>query len=285
MVAFTSFLSNEQHVHHRRPNLGTREYSVHPALAPFVKCVWSQESDRAIFNAGRERILPDSCVELVIHFRDPFQTHFADGTSALQPQGFVVGQMKRFLEIEPAGRMGFIAVRFRARGAYLFFQRPLNEVAAGIVDLEDIWKERARELTERIALSGGMTERVQIIQEALLGLLAKNGHYDRTVDQCLQLIDADRGQMNVAQLAAHLGVSNRQLSRRFQHAVGLSPKQYARVSRFLHVISLLSESSPHTLTETAVACGYFDQAHFNHEFREMAGMAPGEFCNFPNVVF
>ena len=68
-----------------------REYSVHSALAPFVKCIWSQESDRAIFDAGRERILPDSCVELVIHFRDPFHTYFADGTSALQPQAFVVG--------------------------------------------------------------------------------------------------------------------------------------------------------------------------------------------------
>ena len=267
------------------PHLGVREYSVHPVLSPLVKCIWSQESKRAIFNAGRERILPDSCVELVIHFHDPFLTHFPDGPTALQPQGFVVGQMKRFLEIEPAGRIGLIAVRFRARGAYLFFQRPLNEVAAGIVDIEDIWNERGRELTERIALAFGMTERVRIIEEALLGLLAKNGRYDRTVDQCLQLIDAKRGQLNVAQLAAHLGVSNRQLSRRFQHVVGLSPKEYARVSRFLHAMSLMNDSSPHTLTETALACGYYDQAHFNHEFREMAGMAPGEFFDFPDVVF
>src|SRR4030095_3709701 len=109
-------------------------------LAPFVKCIWSQESDGPILDASRERILPDSCVELVIHFRDPFRTHFAEGNNALQPHGFVVGQMKRFLEIEPAGRMGLIAIRFYARGAYLFFQRPLSEIAAGIVNLEDIWK-------------------------------------------------------------------------------------------------------------------------------------------------
>ncbi len=129
-----------------------------------------------------------------------------------------------------------------------------------------------------------MTERVRVIEEALLGLLAKNGHFDQTVDRCPQRIDAEHGQINVAQLAAKPGVSNRQLTRRFQQTVGLIPKEFARVSRFLHVLSLLSDNSSHTLTETAMACGYFDQAHFNHEFREMAGMAPGEFFNFPNVV-
>ncbi len=266
-------------------NIGFREYRIHPTLAPFVKCIWSQESDRAIFNSGRERILPDSCVELVIHFRDPFLTRFADGTSALQPHGFVVGQMKRFLEIEPAGRIGLIAVRFLARGAYLFLQRPLSEVAAGIVELEDVWKDRGRELEERIALASCMASRVKLIEAALLGLLRNNGRYDRTVDRCLQLIETSRGQVDVAQLANHLGVSGRQLTRRFQQRVGLSPKEFARVSRFLEVVRCLSRRELPTLTETAMACGYFDQAHFNHEFREMAGMAPGEFFTFPNAVF
>ena len=262
-----------------------RDYPVHSALAPFVKCIWSQESDEPILEASRERILPDSCVELVIHFRDRFRTHFADGTSALQPYGFVVGQMKQFLEIEPEGRMGLIAIRFYARGAYLFFQRPLSEVAAGIVDLEDIWQERASTLTERITLASCMTERVRLMEEALLALLSRNGRYDHIVDRCLHLIETNCGQLNVAQLAADLGVSSRQLTRRFKHTVGLSPKQFARVSRFLNALRCLSGHQHRTLTETALACGYFDQAHFNHEFREMAGMAPGELFTFPNVAF
>ncbi|HZI85686.1 MAG TPA: helix-turn-helix domain-containing protein, partial [Pyrinomonadaceae bacterium] len=59
----------------------------------------------------------------------------------------------------------------------------------------------------------------------------------------------------------------------------------ARLSRFLNVLRCLSEGQQRSLTEIALACGYFDQAHLNHEFREMAGMAPGELFTFPNVAF
>jgi len=262
-----------------------REYPVHPALAPFVKCVWSLESDAPVRNAARERILPDSCVELVFHFADPFRSHFANGESAIQPRSFVAGQMRRFLEIEPAGRAGFVAVRFHARGAYLFFHRPLSEVAAGVVDLEHLWRDRAREWTERVALAPDMAARVSLIEGALLGLLRENGRTDRAVDRGLQLIEASGGEIRVAELAAEIGVSCRHLTRQFQRAVGLSPKECGRITRFLRALKLLGEGNHRSLMDIALACGFFDQAHFNHEFRELAGMSPGELSTFPNVSF
>jgi AraC-like DNA-binding protein len=243
------------------------------------------ESNRAIHDAPRERILPDSCVELVFHFRDPFRSHFANGASALQPRSFVAGQMKNFLEIEPAGQMGLIAIRFHARGAYLFFPTPLSAVTAALVELEEVCGERADEWTERIVLADGMAARVRIVEEALLASLRLKDRFDRVVDRCLQLIDAAGGQVRIAQVASEIGVGNRQLTRRFENAVGVSPKEFARVSRFLRGLRCLRGSTRHTLTETALECGYFDQAHFNHEFRGFAGMTPGEFLTSPNVVF
>jgi Domain of unknown function (DUF6597) len=74
--------------------LRIREYAVDPALAPFVKSVWSLESDGRVCEPARERILPDGCVELVFHFNDPFRSYFANGDRAVQPRSFVVGQMK-----------------------------------------------------------------------------------------------------------------------------------------------------------------------------------------------
>ena len=248
---------------------------IHLVAGEQSHCLWRVAGKNS---AGR-------LLELVFHFHDPFRTHFADGNSAVQPRSFVVGQMKRFLEIAPVGRIGFIAIRFSARGAYLFFPRSLSQVATGVVDLTEVWKKRAEEWNDRVALARGMSARVRIVEKALLASLRENGRSDRMVDRCLQLIETNAGQSSVAQLASEIGASGRQLTRRFQNAVGVSPKEFSRVSRFLYVLRCLRERKHQTLTETALVCGYFDQAHFNHEFREFAGMTPGELFNFPNVAF
>jgi AraC-like DNA-binding protein len=262
-----------------------REYAVHATLAPYVKCIWSLESDGAIYDAPRERILPDSCVELVFHFADPFRSHFADGESSLQPQSFVVGQMRRFLEIEPSGRIGMLAVRFHAHGAYRFFSQPLREVTNGVVDLRHVWEARATELTERVAIADGPRGRLKVLECALLQSLRAHDRHDRAVDRALQRIDLASGQTKIAELASELGLSCRHLTRRFEHAVGLAPKEFVRISRFLHGVRRLRRKADPTLTETALECGYYDQAHFNHDFRRFAGMTPSDFLISPNVVF
>jgi AraC-like DNA-binding protein len=262
-----------------------RDHPVHPALAPYVKCIWSLESAGRLCGDVRERILPDSCVELVFHFHDPYRTHFASGETALQPRSFVVGQMRRFLEIAPEGRAGLLAVRFHARGAYLFFQRPLSEVAAGVVDLRDLWRSRAAEWTERIALARDMTVRVRCVEQALLSVLRAGARTRPAVDEALRRIEGARGQVRIDRLAREIGVSNRQLSREFQCAVGLTPKEFGRVARFLHALERLTAGRHAALADLAQDCGYYDQAHFNHEFRELAGMSPGELATFPNVSY
>lgn len=261
-----------------------QEYPIHPSLAPFVKVIWSLESRRAIYNAPRERILPDGCVELVFHFHDPFRTYPAGLDGAIQPRSFVVGQMRRFLEIQPAGRMGLLAVRFHVRGAYLFFHGPLSDVTGEDVALEELWGERGRELTEQVALARQMRARVALVESALLGLMRDGERFDRTVDRCLEIIEQAEGNVNVAHLASEVGASRRQLTRQFQETVGMSPKEFGRVRRFLRAVRALSAGRHGTMADVAHTCGYFDQAHFNHDFRDMAGMTPREFFTFPHLA-
>jgi AraC-like DNA-binding protein len=260
------------------------EYAIPPVLRPFVTLIWSLENTRTPNEKSRERILPDACVELVIHFRDPFHNYFADGTTNVQPQSFVVGQMQRFVDIEPSGATGFVAVRFHARGAYLFLRSPLTEITNSVVPLNEIWNARADEYAERVSLARAMPARVRIVEEMLIEALRQNGRRDCAVERCVQLIQDATEPVVFTHLASTLGLSSRQLTRRFENAVGMTPKEFLRVNRFIRAARRMRRHADSGLTETAYECAYFDQAHFNHEFREFAGITPGEFMAAKNVA-
>jgi AraC-like DNA-binding protein len=260
-----------------------QEYPIADPLKPFVKVMWSMESEESW--APPMRILPDSCVELVIHFNQPYKTTFSNSKSEIQPQSFVVAQMKNFIEIEPNGKIGMISIRFSAQGAYHFFGMPMKEIANGIVDLKLIWNNLAREIEECIVASVNTTQRIQKIQQYLLTQLLKNGKADQTVDYCLNLIYSGKGQIRADDLSFKTGLSNRQLVRKFNMSIGLSPKEFARIIKFIGSLDYLKLNRETNLAEAAHHCGYYDQAHFIHDFKEYAGVTPGQFLMLENVFY
>ena len=262
-----------------------REYRIPAALTPFVKLIWSLEGDHFIQGGQSERILPDGCVELVFHFRDPFYTAFPRRQYYVQPQAFFVGQMNDFIEIAPHGRIGFVAVRFSAQGAYRFLPGSLKRVAGAVVATKEIWKGSDAEIIDRLATAPTMCHRVAVIEELLTHHLALTQRDDILVDRALSLIRVHAGTLRITELASAVGASMRQLNRRFESAVGVSPKQFSRVSRFVHALNELRSHRKMPLTDIALNCGYFDQAHFNHEFRQFAGFQPTELFTRTNVAF
>ena len=178
-----------------------QEHPIPAPLTPFVKLVWSLESDRSVYGAPRERILPDGCVEMVFHFHEPFCTHFPNGQSVIQPLSFVVGQMQQFIDISPRGRIGFVAVRFHAQGAYRFLPGSLRTVAADVVDVVDIWKRSQTGWCEQIAAATNMNSRLAIVEANLFAALRSNRAQDPIVDRCLQLIESHSGEKRIRHLA------------------------------------------------------------------------------------
>ena len=76
-------------------------------------------------------------------------------------------------------------------------------------------------------------------------------------------------------IAGELGCSRRHLTQRFGAELGLPPKALGRVLRFERAIGLLREGRD--LADVAYGCGYYDQPHFNRDFRELAGTTPSDY--------
>lgn len=85
--------------------------------------------------------------------------------------------------------------------------------------------------------------------------------------------DELNGQLSVRSMARDLGVSVRTLQLQFAQAVGLSPKEYARIRRLQATLHLLDNGAT-ALAEAAQRAGFSDQAHATRELRTLAGLTP-----------
>jgi AraC-like DNA-binding protein len=101
-----------------------------------------------------------------------------------------------------------------------------------------------------------------------------------------RLIADTGGSRPIAALRAETGLTDARLISLFRQQVGVTPKRLARIHRFDRALSMISREGG-TLAGVAQRAGYFDQPHMNAEFREMAGLTPGEFLaatRYPNSL-
>ncbi len=82
--------------------------------------------------------------------------------------------------------------------------------------------------------------------------------------------------IEVADLAAHAGLSVSQLQREFSKHFGITPTNYIREVRIGMARHLL-ETSDMLASQIALTCGFYDQSHFNHHFKTLTGLTPREY--------
>jgi AraC-like DNA-binding protein len=78
----------------------------------------------------------------------------------------------------------------------------------------------------------------------------------------------------IATVSDQVGLSSRRFIQVFSEQVGLSPKLFCRVQRFQQVLRIIHRDADVDWAEIALGCGYFDQAHFIHDFKEFSGINP-----------
>jgi AraC-like DNA-binding protein len=113
--------------------------------------------------------------------------------------------------------------------------------------------------------------------DALLAPLVRSARaLDDAVRHAVVALIAARGDRPIADIAAEIGIGDRQLQRRFRSAVGLTPKQFARIRR-LRAAGLAALAGGQPWASIAAEHGFADQSHLIHEFSQLTGMTPVAF--------
>jgi AraC-like DNA-binding protein len=190
---------------------------------------------------------------------------------------FVAGLWDAPAFTEHAGHQHGIEVRLTPLGAHLLLGVPMHHLANQVVGLGDLLGHEGDRLVERLYEAPGWAARFELLDAALLARLAAARAPSPRVAWAFARLRETHGAIAVGALAGELGWSRRHLAAQFREWVGLPPKVLARILRFDRVVELLRHEDPERWAEVAYGCGYYDQAHFNRDFRQFAGATPTAF--------
>ncbi|MBK5255325.1 MAG: helix-turn-helix transcriptional regulator [Vicinamibacteria bacterium] len=217
------------------------------------------------------RILPDGCMEFVFQLGDPFRERRLDGGWRTQSHLLLVGQMERRVDVQPSGRIETVGVHFHPAGLAAFVAGDLSRFRGHITPLEPAIGEDLGPLVRRLK-SAKTPEKMAAILEAFLGRRQLPG--DPAMSRAAFQLSDPSSPIDVDAVARRFSLSERQFRRRFEAAVGLGPKRFSRLVRFQRVFEERQERDGAVWSDVALECGYYDQAHFNRDFRAFTGVKP-----------
>jgi len=153
-----------------------------------------------------------------------------------------------------------------------FIKNSMKEIAGSFTDAECIFDKSA--LADFKNSFQNALNDLQIL--SAIEKFLKQHYFEKNVDQsaivAYKLI-SEKESVRVSALAAELKVPNRTLLNKFNNSIGLSPIELLKVLRIKRALKI-GINNGQTLTQLAMELGYYDQAHFIHDFKNTLGLLP-----------
>jgi len=247
-----------------------------PELRPFIDRFWGWEADSS--EATRlPTLLPGTGAELYFHYGTPFHCESGNAaTSSSLGQGHLFCIRRKPLALMPNADLGFIAVRFKIGMLHRFTPIPATELMDASPAVEDLWGQTGSDLLRHLSYGADQRERIALIQSFLIGKL-RDDSADLLIEQGLSQLYRRATELTVDALATQAGLGRRQLERRWRAFSGQTPNDMRCLSRFQHTVRQLMLNPSADTTDVALANGYYDQAHFIHDFRARVGSSPKKY--------
>ena len=248
------------------------DYAEHPVpddLRRHVQCLWVLRDDAP--DDAIQTIYPDGRCELLAELGVPLRFHGPDGEiRADQPLCFA-GQQRGPIRLQATGKVLCIGLRLTAAGSGLIAGArlpDLRDAAPDLHTLDPMFADDFLQAAQASTATGSAEPFWQLLRPRCAAFVP-----DPLAERAVEALDAADGDLRISALAKQLGVALRTLQPRFLRAVGMTPKEYARVRRLQALLRTL-DAEPAGIAGAAAQHGYADQAHATRELLHWTGITP-----------
>ena len=248
-----------------------------PPLSEFIHAFWLIEG--CVLPHGFERVMPNGHMGLVINlYEDRTRVYDPKSLRCLQSWrgALVCGAETKAAIVDASELRDTMGVHFKAGGAFPFFNLPAGELRDVNVGLEELWGDDGCNLREKLLEAPTPKRKFEILEEVLLRHARKPLEKHRAVQFAIgQFHKAP--ERRISGVVEETGLSGRRFTEAFTDEVGLTPKVYCRLQRFQRALAKSFERPTVDWLEIALDCGYYDQAHFIHDFTSFSGLTPSAY--------
>jgi len=242
-------------------------------LAPYVVGYFSGKMNAQTEAGISYTMIPNGCVELIVHLDEMYcQLPTSTGLSQT-PDYMLIGLFSQPYQVYFQHTVPIFSIRFNPEAIPLLLGVPGKEVLDTYEDIELLLDQHFRDFCHRIRECRQTADRVGQADQFLTRLLACRKQTTAYVTAGTGMI-RDGVDEPLEDISRRLYISQRQFERKFKEQIGITPKRYQRLMRIRKVMQTLEQYQSLDLTSVAYYCGYYDQAHFIKDFKQVTGKAP-----------
>jgi len=241
-------------------------------LCPYIDRVWGWEGVPGEVVA-LPMLLPGTGAELYFHYGEPFCYQIAGSDLVQAGSDHLFCIRKLPINLLPARGIGFIAIRFKVGALHRFTNIPAKYLSDSCFSVSEVWGASGNAFLQRFSYADDTRERLSLIQDFLLHCLRQESP-DVVIEQALPVLYRQYSVLTIEALSGKLHMGRRQLERRWLAYFGHTPKETSGLMRFQHTVRALMLEPSASMACIALSNGYYDQAHFIHDFQRRTGLSP-----------
>jgi AraC-like DNA-binding protein len=209
-------------------------------------------------------IVPDACVNILLEFDPDDPRTFCSG-AFLTPKLLKLKPGIEYFGFKPYSALGLHMGDYAAR-----------DMVDKSVPFTEIFPEVSG-MVESMSAAVTFEQRVDAFQEFSQAHLIDLQYQPSFVDYMAAIVCSAKTEFISADFERMTGYSDRYCRKRFNDAFGCSPKQYSSIMRLQNTLKSMRWWRSDSLSALAIQHGYYDQAHFIHDFKKYICMTPNAF--------
>lgn len=223
--------------------------------------------------------LPKTAMSLIFNLEDSFKL-FTDKefTKYIDyKKHWVAGLQTKPTNVEGYGTSKMLVVQFKTLGAFIFLNDPLHYYTDNYISLDNIFNKEANETWEQLQEAQSLNEKFLFVENFLYRKLLTNKLPNKKLISTIEILLDNRTNLSINEICKQFNISRKHLNNLSKEYAGVSPKMLSSLNRLQTTLKTISSSKSDKLTNVAYELEYFDQAHFNNDFKRFTNIKPTEY--------